>query len=153
MADDWQAQVSRLLQGCRTGFLATMGEYGPETSMTPFAMYKGCIVLHLSSLARHRKNIAEHNHVGFMVCTPETSHRSPLSLPRVSVQGEMMPVAEADLASVKEAYIRKIHEAEPLFSFADFRLFQIVPAHIQWIGGFGAARNIKLRDWCAMFGL
>jgi len=76
MADDWREEVSELLQQCRSGFLATIGEHGPETSMAPFAVYHGNIVLHLSTLARHTKNIATNNAVGFMICTADIPDKS-----------------------------------------------------------------------------
>ena len=145
MTDDWQKEVALLLCQCRSGFFATMGEHGPETSMAPFAIYQGNIILHLSTLARHTKNIERQNTVGFMVCTPETASSSPLALPRLSFQGNIMPVPSEKFEAAKQVYLKHIPDAEPLFSFADFRLFQIVPSHIQWVGGFGSARkNIAL---------
>jgi len=147
MADNWQEEVSQLLQQCRVGFLATVGEYSPETSMAPFAIYQGNIVLHLSSLARHSKNILNQPNVGFMLCTPETEHQSPLALPRLSIQGKIELVPDALLNASKKIYLERIPDAEQLFSFADFKLFQIVPSDMQWVGGFGSARELSLKSW------
>ncbi len=147
MADNWQEEVSQLLQQCHIGFLATSGEHSPETSMAPFAMDQGHILLHLSSLARHSKNILNQPDVGFMICTPETEHQSPLALPRLSLQGKIELVPDALLSASKEIYVERIPDAEQLFAFADFRLFQIVPLHIQWVGGFGSARKVSIDTW------
>ena len=147
MGDSWQEEVSQLLQQCRIGFLATQGEHSPETSMAPFAIYQGNIILHLSTLARHTKNIERQNAVGFMVCMPETATHSPLSLPRLSFQGNIMPVPSVAFEAAKQTYLKHIPAAEPLFSFADFRLFQVTPSHIQWVGGFGSARKVSLKNW------
>jgi len=147
MADNWQEEISQLLQQCRIGFLATVGEHSPETSMTPFAIYQGNILLHLSSLARHSKNILNQPNVGFMICTPETEHQSPLALPRLSLQGKIELVPDALLSDFKVAYLKHVPDAEELFSFADFRLFQVTPSHIQWVGGFGSARKVSIETW------
>jgi len=147
MAEHWQKEIALLLQQCHIGFLATTGKYGPETSMTPFAMHQGNIILHLSSLARHTQNIFNQANVGFMVCTPESEHKSPLALPRLSLQGKIEPVPTACLNASKEAYLKRLPDAEQLFSFADFKLFHILPSHIQWVGGFGAAKKVSLETW------
>ncbi|MBL4760434.1 MAG: pyridoxamine 5'-phosphate oxidase family protein [Mariprofundaceae bacterium] len=147
MADNWQEEVLQLVQQCRIGFLATQGKHSPETSMAPFAMYQGNILLHLSSLARHSKNILNQPNVGFMICTPETEHQSPLALPRLSLQGKIEPVPDELLKTSKAAYIERTPDAEQLFSFADFKLFCIVPSHLQWVGGFGSARKIPVNSW------
>jgi putative heme iron utilization protein len=152
MADNWQEEISQLLQQCRIGFLATDGEHSPETSMAPFAMYQGNILLHLSSLARHSKNIRNQSHVGFMICTPETEHQSPLALARLSMQGVVEPVDEDMRLDAKACYLSRVPDAEPLFSFADFKLFQFIPKHIQWIGGFGSARKVSIACWRKLYG-
>jgi len=151
MAGNWQEEVSQLLQQCRIGFLATQGEHTPETSMAPFAMYQGNILLHLSSLARHSKNILNQPNVGFMICTPETEHQSPLALPRLSLQGKIELVPDAHLSASKEVYIERIPDAEQLFSFTDFKLFQIVPRDMQWVGGFGSARKVNVDSFQQVF--
>jgi len=151
MGDNWQEEVPQLLQQCRIGFLATVGEHSPETSMAPFAMCQGNIVLHLSSLARHSKNILNQPNVGFMICTPERENQSPLALPRLSIQGKIELVPDALLSASKAAYVERIPDAEQLFSFADFKFFQIVPSDMQWVGGFGSARSITVNRWNALF--
>jgi len=146
-AGDWQQGIHDLLGTCRIGFLSTQGKHGPETSMAPFALYQDSILLHLSSLARHTANLAAHPAAGFMICTPETATPSPLALPRLSLQGEVSPLADAEREQAKAAYLGKLPEAEALFGFADFRLYRLSPAHIHWVGGFGSAREIPLSAW------
>ncbi|MCF7822336.1 MAG: pyridoxamine 5'-phosphate oxidase family protein [Mariprofundaceae bacterium] len=151
MADEWKAGIQSLLNQSRVCFLATQGEGGPETSMAPCAIHQGNILLHLSKLARHTANIETDPAIGLMICTPETVADSPLALPRVSLQGEASPVPDGQLEAAKAAYLSAIPDAEPLFSFADFRLFQFTPSHIHWVGGFGSARKIAVSDWRTLF--
>jgi len=144
---DWKQEIGVLLGRCRIGFLATHGDASPESSMAPFALYHGCVLLHLSRLARHTANIAAHPTVGFMICTPETTMDSALALPRLSLQGSMIPVPAEELAPARQAYLHNIADAEPLFGFADFRLYRLDPTHIHWVGGFGSARSISPALW------
>jgi len=151
MTDAWKSQIPLLLSQCHSGYLATIGIHGPETSMTPFANQQGNILLHLSTLARHTKNISHQSDVGFMICTPETPATSPLSLPRLSLQGTIQPVPESQYKAAQAAYLNHIPDAQSLFCFGDFKLFYISPSHIQWIGGFGSARKITLESWHRLY--
>jgi len=150
MSKAYASEIQALLLKCRIGSLATLGEDGPEASMAPFAMDQGDIILHLSRLARHTGNMTDHPTVGFMICTPEASAASPLSLPRLSLQGNIEAVSEDEYDRVKAIYIEAIPDAEPLFEFSDFGLFRLTPSFIYWVGGFGSARAIAPRDWYAL---
>jgi len=144
---DPHKEIRALLGSCRIGFLATQGKAGPESSMAPYALHGESALLHLSRLARHTANIAAHCTAGFMICSPETAEDSPLALPRLSLQGKVIPVPADALASAKTAYLHNIPDAEPLFDFADFCLYRLVPEYIHWVGGFGSARSISPATW------
>ncbi|WP_018294430.1 HugZ family protein [Mariprofundus ferrooxydans] len=147
MSDSWQQGVGELLQKSRISFLATEGRGGPETSMAPYALHRGLILLHLSGLARHTANIEQHPQIGLMICTAESESHSPLALARLSLQGDVRRVPDEQLATARSAYLKHIPEAEQLFSFADFHLFEFTPAVINWVGGFGKARKISQQQW------
>ena len=147
MTNDYKQEVQTLLVRSKIGFLATQGEWGVETSMAPFALDHGMILLHLSTLAKHTANIENNPRIGLMVCTPETEGASPLALPRLSLQGEVSLVPEDRYPAAQAVYIQQIPDAEMLFSFADFRLFQFSASSIHWVGGFGKARNVPLDQW------
>jgi len=145
--DSWQQGLQRLLRESRVACLASLGEYGPEASMAPFAIHEGDLLLHLSALAKHTGNIERDANIGIMICTAEAVADSALALPRVSLQGEIRAVGAEDMAAAKLSYLNNIPDAETLFSFADFRLFKLSPARIHWIGGFGKARKLSLQQW------
>jgi hypothetical protein len=102
-------------------------------------------------LARHTANIESSPTIGLMICTPETPADSPLALPRLSLQGKVAPITGERLEVTKQAYLKNVPDAEPLFSFGDFQLFEMTPLHIHWVGGFGSARKIAVSDWRALF--
>lgn len=147
MSESWQEGIKILLRQSNISFLATQGRHGPESSMAPFAIHEGDILLHLSKLAAHTMNIENSAAIGLMICTPETEADSPLALPRLSLQGEATPVTEDGLEAAKAAYLSAIPYAESLFGFGDFRLFKFKPESIHWVGGFGRARKVTQGQW------
>lgn len=149
--DDWQEAITLLLSQTSIAFLSTQGAKSPETSMVPYAIFQGDVLLHVSTLARHTQNIQTHPEVGLMICTPEQQATSILSLPRISLQGIAGKVPEQDMTEAKNTYLNHIPDAEPLFSFPDFVLYKISVHDVFWVGGFGAARKISQATWQQLF--
>jgi len=147
MSSTYKSEIISLLNQSHVGFLATTGNDGPESSMAPYAIHHGTVLLHLSGLARHTGNITSHPKVGFIICTPETIADSPLALPRLSLQGDVTPVSGEQLQTARQAYLNAIPDAEPLFGFSDFTLFKLSVSTVHWVGGFGSANKIAVSDW------
>ncbi|MDX8396011.1 MAG: pyridoxamine 5'-phosphate oxidase family protein [Mariprofundaceae bacterium] len=147
MSEDYQADIQSLLKQNNIGFLATSGEHGPETSMTPFTYDQHGLLLHLSTLARHTSNLTQSPQAGFMICTPESEADSPLALPRLSLNGRVEVLTAADVEQERACYLSRISDAAPLFEFADFQLYRFSISHIYWVGGFGSARKVPLNSW------
>jgi len=147
MNNDWKADIQTLLSNTRTAFLSTQGDKSPETSMCPYAVFQGDIVLHLSGLAKHSKNLNNSKQVGLMICTPESPDNSPLALPRLSFTGHVETVPDSEIPASQKAYLQNIPDAEPLFSFPDFTLYRFKVDVVFWVGGFGKARQIPLETW------
>lgn len=143
----WKNDIQSLIANTHIAFLSTMGEHSPETSMCPYAVYKDDIILHLSGLAKHSKNIQHNQHVGLMICTPETPDSSPLALARIGFTGIIEAVPQAEHEAYQQAYLKHIPNAEPLFSFPDFTLYRIKVDTVHWVGGFGKARKVPTDTW------
>jgi len=147
MSEAWTQDIQLLLSQTKVAFLSTQGALGPESSMAPFAIFEGKVLLHLSQLARHSKNIQQTPNIGLMICTPETKESSPLALPRISFTGVIEKVSPTDLVKAKSCYLDAIPDAAPLFDFTDFTLYQLCINEVFWVGGFGSARKIPLETW------
>lgn len=147
LPDCERAAIRQLLDRRRTATLASLGETGPEASLAPFAIHGAELLLHLSGLARHRRNLEREARLGLLIAAAEHETESPLALPRLSLSGRIAAIDTADLPAARAAYLARIPEAEPLFAFADFSLFSLVADDIYWVGGFGAARRISPADW------
>lgn len=118
--------------------------------MAPYAIHNTTILLHLSTLARHTANIGSSPAIVLMICSPEDATDSSLALPRLILQGKVAPITGARLEATKQACLRNIPDAEPLFSFGYFQLFKMAPLHIHWVGGFGKACKIPLEKWASI---
>ena len=148
---DWKEQLTALVASVRIGFLATEGSEGPEASMAPFSLHRGDVLIHLSRLAQHSRNLQHQHRLGLIICSPETAADSPLALPRVSLKGEAEMLIGQEALPAWAAYLSRIPEAEPLFSFPDFRLFRVRVAQARWVGGFGKARTLSSQTWYGLF--
>ena len=70
--------------------------------------------------------------------------RSPLALPRASIQG-VVRQCEPDSSEYQEAratYLAKLPDAEELFTFSDFSLFIVEPIALRYVAGFGRAMSL-----------
>ena len=92
-------ELRLLLAGQRTAALGTLTEGGePFVSMVPFALepVHGCLVLHVSGLAAHTRQMQRHPHVSVLVMQAEQAGEPVHALPRVSLDGT---ASEAEVGS------------------------------------------------------
>jgi putative heme iron utilization protein len=126
--------------------LATLRDGAPAISMVPFAMLpEGAgFVIHVSSLASHTKDMLANPEVSLLVTASLEQVDTPLALPRVSIQGHAHPCpADSDAYNqARSCYLKKLPDAEELFSFADFSLWVIVPESLRFVAGFGRAMSL-----------
>lgn len=126
--------------------LATLHKGAPAVSMVPFALLpEGTgFVIHVSQLATHTQDMLHNPAVALLVTAPLAAADSPLALPRASVQGQARQCAPESpgYEQARQAYLAKLPDAEPLFSFGDFSLFVIEPESLRWVAGFGRAMSL-----------
>lgn len=138
-----------LLASRRTAALGTTPENAtagaaPLVSFVPFALDadSGTLVLHVSGLAAHARNLQAHADVALLVTADEAGAESVLGLERVTITGRAAVLArEADTAA-RLAFLARFPEAEPMTHFGDFRFVAITPLHARHVAGFGAARDV-----------
>ncbi len=142
----WKSEIALLLRQSRIGFLATVGKKALKHLLDSFAICHGNILLHLSWLARYAANIKTNPAIGLMVCTPEAAD-SPLALPRRGFQGEVAFVTGEQPDMARAVCLQAIPDAEPLFSFGDFQLFQLSVTSLCRVSGSGSAQTIAATTW------
>ena len=130
--------------------LGTLHQGEPFVSMTPYALLPGgALVIHVSRLATHTRDMERHPGVSVMVLGARPADLPAQAVPRVTIQGEAQPIAResADHEMAKQAYLARFPIAEEMFGFGDFQLFRIVPRAVRFVGGFAQAWSITGEDY------
>lgn len=120
--------------------------------MVPYAVaLDGSLVLHVSRLAAHTRDMLAHPDVSLLITESEASAKMPQALARVTVQGKAS-IAEhgsEKYAGAREAYLSRFPDAAPLFGFSDFNAFVVEPVSARVIAGFGQAETITGEELAA----
>lgn len=144
-------QLRSLLQSRRVASLGTIGGDGAAlVTMVPFAVEPdlGCLVIHVSQLAAHTRNLEARPKVSLLVMEAEVPGEPVHALPRVSIDGfasEPEPRGPRWLAC-RTAYLRRFPDAELMTQLPDFRFFAIEVSGARQVAGFGAARSIEAEE-------
>ena len=102
------------------------------------------MVIHVSHLATHTKNMLDSPEVSIMVVAPLTPAISPQELPRVTMQGQVALCDATDPRHVeaKSVYVERFPQSAGMFDFADFQLFLIEPKSARHVSGFARAATL-----------
>ena len=138
-----------LLNTQRVAALGTLGEDGlPFVSMVPFALepLSACVVIHVSGLATHTRNLQASSPVSLLVMQAEVAGEPVHALPRVTLLGQAEVLARESAAwtAARAAYLARFPEAEPMTQLGDFRFVAIQLTGARQVAGFGAARSLDL---------
>jgi putative heme iron utilization protein len=150
-----EPRLSRLLRDMlntqRVASLGTLNaEGGPFVSMVPFAIEPeaACLVIHVSLLAPHTRNLLTHPAVAVMVMQPEVADEPVHALPRVSMDGtagRLQPQSPSWHAA-RAVYLARFPEAEPMTQMEDFHFVAIHLTAARQVAGFGTARPLDAQD-------
>jgi putative heme iron utilization protein len=137
-----------LLNTQRVAALGTLDEAGHVfVSMVPYAIdgSSGAVVIHVSGLAAHARNLERTPRVSLLVMQAEVAGEPVHALPRVTLDG-MASVPEggsAAWASAKATYLARFPDVEYMTQLGDFRFVAIAVSGARQVAGFGAARSIE----------
>ncbi|MBX2991814.1 MAG: pyridoxamine 5'-phosphate oxidase family protein [Bacteroidetes bacterium] len=156
MSPQSQRTLLNLIRATRTAALGTLRSGAPEVSMVLFAASAECtdFYLHISRLAHHTQNILYDARVSLMLAEADDGSRNPLTLARVSIQGEALRLEEGspEYEAGRSAYLDKFPDASMNFSLGDFGLYFIEPFTARFVAGFGKIFNLTLQDFRKMDG-
>ena len=144
--DARQARALReLLSRQEVAALGTLHKGEPFVSMVPYALLPdGALVVHVSRLASHTRDMEEHPGVSVMVMAERAADEPPQALARLTLQGEAQTLAPdaPGYAAARDAYLARFPASEPMFGFADFSLLRIAPRSARFVGGFAQAGSL-----------
>lgn len=140
-----------LLATQRTAALGTLDAQGlPFVSMVPFAIapVQGSVVLHVSGLALHTRNLQASPQVSLMVMEAERAGEPVHALARVTLVGTagVLPSDTPAWRDARKAYLERFPEAEPMTQLGDFMFVAIAVDGARQVAGFGAARSLDAQD-------
>ena len=140
-----------LLQRQRVAALGSLCDDGtPLVSMVPYAIASDppCVMLHVSALAQHTRNLQATPAVSLLVMQSEVEGEPVHSLPRVSLQGQARTLTPEDAAweRCRAAYLERFPDAEPMTLLGDFRFVAIDISGARQVAGFGSARTVGLEE-------
>ncbi|MBM4010966.1 MAG: hypothetical protein FJ286_06240 [Planctomycetes bacterium] len=144
-----------LLAGRAVGSLATLHDGRPFASMVPFAVTTAGgrlrLVVHVSGLAAHTRDMRSVPEVCLMVMAPEMDDVPPQALPRVSISGRavFVPGDHEEHGMLKAAYLGKFPEAADLFQLGDFTIVTIEPESARFVAGFARAMTLTAETLAA----
>jgi hypothetical protein len=136
-----------LLNTQRVAALGTLGEDGlPFVSMVPYALepLSACVVIHVSGLAAHTRNLQISPGVSLLVMQAEVASEPVHALPRVTLIGKatVLERDSVDWSQSRAAYLARFPEVEPMTELGDFMFVAIRLAGARQVAGFGAARSL-----------
>ncbi len=145
-----RTEFQKLMRKHRIGSLATLTEQGqPLLAVTPFAINTtdGTLVIHVSELGAHTRNLLQRPQAAFMVCAREPVAGPVHSLPRASFQVHATVLARgsAPWNQARACYLTRFPDVEFMMDFTDFHLFRLEIVRVRQIAGFGIARTLPAR--------
>lgn len=150
MTDDDLRQLAQLLRAQRLASLGTLHGGAPLVTLTLFAAAPDftAVYLHLSQLALHTQDLRADPRASLLIAEGERGSQNPLTLARVSLQGEARPLApdsEAQ-AAARALYLGRFPFTNFNFTLPDFRLYCFSPHGGRFVGGFARAADLTLED-------
>jgi len=153
MTPDQAQGLKQLLQAQDVAALGTLHRGEPFVSMVPYALLAdGRLVIHVSQLATHTRDMQEHAGVSVMVLGARAPDALPQEQPRASLQGVAQPCPEdaAEYAAARQAYLARFPHSEEMFGFGDFWLVLITPRSLRFVAGFAQAWSVTAADYAAL---
>ncbi|MFN8626563.1 MAG: pyridoxamine 5'-phosphate oxidase family protein [Candidatus Binatia bacterium] len=130
--------------------LGTLRDGAPYVSLVLYAPARDLsgILIHISRLAYHTRNILMDPRISLMIAAAEHDVEDPQTLPRVSIQGvaEELPRTSAAADAAAAAYLARFPQATTYFELGDFSFFSLRPRSIRFVAGFGRAFSVTPRQ-------
>jgi heme iron utilization protein len=152
-----QAALAALVRGQRQASLGTLAAGVPFVSMVLYVLAQGedgqpGLLLHLSRLSPHTGHLLAEPRASLLIAQPDSGEGDPQALPRVTIEVQAQAIAadSTAYARAKAAYIARLPQAEFLFTFPDFVLFQLQPGAARYIGGYARAFALNAEQFRAV---
>ncbi|MCU0939171.1 MAG: pyridoxamine 5'-phosphate oxidase family protein [Burkholderiaceae bacterium] len=142
MDADLRQRLLDLLRSQPIAALATLHKGEPAISMVPVALAPDGLLVHVSDLATHTRDMREHPRVSLLLM--DEAGELPQARPRVSIAGDATFIDKdsAEYAAARAIYLARFAQAAMTFGLADFSLVRIAPASARFVAGFAQAHAL-----------
>src|SRR6204780_4391327 len=119
----------------------------PFGSLMPYALDgAGRPVFLISTMAMHTQNLQQDSRASLLVIQPEESG-DPLGAARVTLVGNVLPIAEAELGEARRLYLERHENSKYWVDFDDFSFFAMDVVDVYYVGGFGVMGWITAQEY------
>lgn len=142
MDADSRLKLLDLLRTQSAAALATLHKGEPAISMVPVALAAGGLLVHVSELATHTRDMREHARVSLLLMGAPGD--MPQARPRVSIAGDASFIDKEtpDYEAARAVYLARFPLSEMTFGLADFSLVRIAPQSARYVAGFAQAHAL-----------
>jgi hypothetical protein len=140
------ALLRGLLREQRLLSLAVTAEGEPVAGLVPFLASPdlAALVVHVSSLARHRQGLGDGAPWSGVVHVPDSRDVDPLQVPRAILHGRSRRLEDpAVLRAVRQKWLERFPSAQATVDLGDFAFFSLDLEGGRLVGGAGQARNLS----------
>lgn len=146
MDSDSEQTLARIIRQTRVAALGTLHDGEPNLAMVAYIVAEdfSAFYIHVSKLGKHTRDMENDARVSLLIAEIDDRRADPQTLARVSLQGtaELLPRDASDYTQIRNQYLKRFPESEPLFSLGDFNLWRITPKSGRFVAGFGLAFNL-----------
>ena len=135
--------TKQLLSGCR---IASLGTLTPDqhpfvTLVTVAALRPTQLVMLLSGLAKHTKNIGQQAECSLLIQSAEHLE-DPLAAARVTAIGIATKLSREDDSQQRAVFLKAHPQAQMYVDFADFAIYQVDVSEAHLVAGFGRIQTL-----------
>ncbi|HEX5588620.1 MAG TPA: DUF2470 domain-containing protein [Acidimicrobiia bacterium] len=94
-------------------------------------------LLFVSLMAEHTQNALRDARASLLVTEPVPDGADPLASGRVTLLGELLPVADPDRPLARDRYLAANPAASYYIEFGDFAFYRLEVQSIRYVGGYG----------------
>lgn len=138
--------LAQIIRKTRLAALGTLRDGAPLVSLVAYvpAHDFSAFYIHVSRLAQHSVDMQKDKHVSLMIAEADDDREDPQTLAHISIRGaaEILPAGQPGYNPIKQLYLERFPEAEPLFNISDFEIWRIFPKGARYVAGVAKAYNL-----------
>jgi putative heme iron utilization protein len=138
--------LAHIIRNTRLAALGTLRDGAPLVSLVAYVPADdfSAFYIHVSRLAQHTVDMQKDKHVSLMIAETDDSRADPHTLARISIRGaaEILPAGQPGYNPIKQLYLERFPESEPLFKLGDFEVWRILPKGARYVAGVAKAYNL-----------